>query len=51
MNNTADLWIGRYYSAGYTMNGSIANVCMYKKELSAAEVLQNFNAQRGRFGI
>jgi hypothetical protein len=51
MDNTADLWIGKYYSAGYTMNGRVANVCIYSKELSAAEVLHNFNVQRGRFGI
>ena len=51
MDNTADLWIGRYYSAGYTMNGSVANVCIYDRELSSTEVSQNFNAHRGRFGI
>ena len=31
--------------------GKIACVQFYTKELTAAEVLQNFNAQRGRFGI
>lgn len=30
---------------------SISNVKMYNRALSAAEVLQNFNALRGRFGI
>jgi len=33
------------------LNGSIANVIIYNRALSATEVLQNFNATRGRFGI
>jgi hypothetical protein len=38
--------------AGATyMNGSIAYFSFYNKELSAAEVAQNFNALRRRFGI
>ena len=45
--------------AGYIYNaspdspfeGNIANVYIYSKELSSKEVLQNFNAQRGRFGV
>jgi len=32
-------------------NGYIANVKLYNRALSAEEVLQNFNAHRGRFGI
>jgi len=35
---------------GY-MNGRIANTTVYNKVLSQAEVLQNFNAYRGRFGV
>ena len=35
---------------GY-MNGRIANTTVYNKVLSQAEVLQNFNPYRGRFGI
>ena len=31
--------------------GNIANLSVYNRALSAAEVLQNFNALRGRFGI
>ena len=45
--------------AGYIYNaspdspfeGNIANVYIYSKELSEKEVLQNFNAQRARFGV
>jgi hypothetical protein len=38
-------------SPGYYYNGNIAIVKVYNKALSAAEVSQNFNALRGRFGI
>ena len=45
--------------AGYIYNvspdspfeGNIANVHIYSKELSGKEMLQNFNAQRARFGV
>ena len=33
------------------LNAYFSNVCVYNKTLSAAEVLQNYNAQRGRFGL
>jgi len=36
---------------GYFWNGSIASVSLYNRGLSAAEVAQNFNAIRGRFGL
>jgi hypothetical protein len=36
---------------GDLFSGSIANVQVYNRVLSANEVLQNFNATRGRFGV
>jgi hypothetical protein len=42
--------IGVYTTSNYH-NGNIANVKLYNRTLSAEEVLQNFNAHRGRFGI
>ena len=36
---------------GYYYNGSIAIVRIYNRVLSAAEIKQNFQALRGRFGI
>lgn len=45
---TTTLYIGQY--AGY-MSGSIPVSRMYNRELSAAEVVQNFNALRARYGI
>ena len=63
-NNTltsADLNLGPYtigvYTGGlgaqenYWWKGEIYLVMMYDRELSQAEITQNFNALRGRFGI
>ena len=38
-------WIPRYFS------GRIAIVRLYNRALSANEILQNYNALRGRFGL
>jgi hypothetical protein len=38
-------------SAGNYMKGRVAIARMYNRALTAAEVLQNFNAHRGRFGL
>ena len=44
--------IGRdSYNAQYYLDGKISNVQIYNKGLTAAEVKQNFNAYRGRYGI
>jgi hypothetical protein len=51
-NSTADFYIGAINtSSQYPLNGNIAQVQIYNKALSAAEIQQNFNANRGRFGI
>jgi hypothetical protein len=43
---------GGYNGArGYYYSGNIASVKIYNKALTAAEVSQNFNALRGRYGI
>ncbi len=36
---------------GYPWKGNISNISFYNKALSEAEVLQNYNALRGRFGL
>jgi hypothetical protein len=38
-------WIPRYFT------GRISNVQLYNRVLTAAEIQQNFNANRSRFGI
>lgn len=46
----ATLFIG-YRTAAEYFDGNISNIKIYNKELTAAEVKQNFNATRGRYGI
>ena len=35
----------------YPWNGRIANVQIYNRDLSSLEILQNYNAQKARFGL
>jgi hypothetical protein len=49
MNATID--IGRSAQDGLYFSGNIAQASIYNRALSAAEIQQNFNAIRGRFGI
>ena len=53
--NTNGISIGAYggYNGGrgYYYNGEIGIVRVYNKALSAAEVRQNFEAMRGRYGV
>lgn len=50
-NGTGALYIGGAASVTEYFNGYIGDVTIYNKALSAAEVLQNFNALQGRYGI
>ena len=43
-------YIGRH-TGGYFFNGRIAESRVYNISLSAAQVLQNYNATKGRFGL
>jgi len=43
--------IGRQHAAGEYINARIPNIKLYNRALSAAEVSQNFNALRGRYGL
>lgn len=47
--NALPMWIGRYTSTYST--GSTSQVTVYNRALSQAEILQNFNTSRGRYGI
>jgi hypothetical protein len=53
--NNGGMSIGAYggYSGsrGYYYDGNIAIVRVYNKELSASEVLTNYNSLKGRFGL
>jgi hypothetical protein len=43
--------IGSNSSSGEYWNGKISNVQIYNRALTAAEVKQNFNATRSRYGL
>jgi hypothetical protein len=53
--NSGGMSIGAYggYTGGkdYYYNGNLAICRVYNKELTPAEVLQNYNATKGRFGL
>ena len=46
---TIGRWAGSY--SQYVLNGKISNAQVYNKALTEAEIKQNFNALRGRFGV
>ena len=48
--NSSNSLIGKY-SGGEFFNGKIPNIKIYNEGLIAAQVLQNFNAQKSRFGL
>lgn len=55
-NSTAINWLAATLFIGYRtaaeyFDGNISNVKIYNRELAAAEVKQNFEATRGRYGI
>lgn len=49
--NANGMTVGSYNSNGYFYNGNIGIVRVYNRALSANEVMQNFNATRGRYGV
>jgi hypothetical protein len=49
LGNMSGLQIGG--GNNYPMNGNVYNFLMYNREISSLEVLQNYNAQKGRFGL
>jgi hypothetical protein len=51
VNVTDVIQIGRRWWAPAFSQGSIAQLSIYNRDLSAAEVLQNFNAQKALFGL
>ena len=50
-SSSGPLRIGSGYSSGYYYDGNASNVQIYNRALTAAEIQQNFNATRGRYGI
>jgi hypothetical protein len=51
-NTTGRAYIGIYGNfGGYFFNGNIASTKIYNRALTAAEVQQNYNATRSRYGL
>lgn len=50
-NQNGNTNIACFGAGGNLLNGKIGRVLCYSKELTAGEVLQNFNATRNRYGI
>lgn len=55
LGRVSDLSIGRGFvldsAATRSMDGNVGSVKIYNRALTAAEVAQNFQAQRGRYGV
>ena len=49
--NTPYVLLGAGYGLDYYLTGRISNFLMYDKELSASEIIQNYKAQKSRFGL
>lgn len=47
--DSSSLTVG--YGGGTWLNGNIANIQIYNRALSAAEILQNYNATKSRFNL
>jgi len=43
--------MGFYRGPNLVTSGMINKLCVYNRALNQAEITQNFNADRGRFGI
>ena len=50
-DSTSQFTIGRWRGGSYYFNGQMSNIKSYNKKLTNAEVLQNYNATKGRFGL
>lgn len=51
ITNNGQLFIARYISPPYELNGRIASMKIYNRSLTTAEIQQSFNALRSRFGL
>ena len=51
ISSTTEVSIGRAYSGDRDLGGYVATTDVYNRALSLAEVVQNYNAIKGRFGL
>lgn len=50
-NNSSNLFIGSEQNANQNANCNISQVQLYNRILSPQEILQNYNATKGRYGL
>lgn len=50
-NTNGAFWFGRIFYSGYYVQANMANMRIYNRVLSGAEILQNYNADRATFGL
>jgi hypothetical protein len=48
--SSGNFTVGRY-AFGFPMKGSMGQILFYNRAITAAEVRQNFNATKGRYGL
>ena len=51
IGSVSNFRMGTNTNGGEVYNGNIAQVSIYNRALSASEVLQNYNSNKGRFGL
>ena len=51
INQSQPVYIAKDYAQSLYYNGTVYYVKIYSRALSQAEITQNFNAHRGRFGL
>lgn len=52
LSTSSSYYVGRHWAAALQiLNGFIPQVSIYNRALTAAEIQQNFNATRGRYGV
>ena len=49
--NVLTFFIGKLTNYGEIAKGNLGNVLLYNRALSSTEILQNYNAQKSRFGL
>jgi hypothetical protein len=51
ISGTNNILLGKSNGNEYYLNGSMASIQLYNRALTQTEVLQNYNAQKSRFGL
>jgi hypothetical protein len=51
LSSNSLMYVGTFQSPGWPTKGRISSVHVYNRILTSSEILQNYNAQKGRFGL